>query len=136
MGDSPLDTIIRESVEEALLPSDFARTHIRPTGAVSFLHMSAEKWILPGMYYTYDLRLPSDGSIQPRPNADDGEVESFGLMGAQEVLERLLNGEFKASSALALVDFFVRWGLITPESEARYAEVCMSLRRRSGLPMP
>ncbi|KIJ13912.1 hypothetical protein PAXINDRAFT_163514 [Paxillus involutus ATCC 200175] len=136
LGETPNDTIIRECTEEASLPSNFVKANLRSTGILTFMNRSPSRWILPGIYYLYELRLPSDGSIQPRTNIEDGEVDSFGLMSVDEAMRLLMNGEFKPSSAMALVDFCIRRGVITPESDPRYLDICMALRRPVVLPLP
>ncbi|KAF9221180.1 hypothetical protein BS17DRAFT_786025 [Gyrodon lividus] len=136
LGETPSDTIIRECTEEASLSSSLVEGNLRSTGILTFMNRSPTKWILPGIYYLYELRLPSDGSIQPRTNIEDGEVDSFGLMSIEEIMRLLINGEFKPSSAMALVDFCIRRGVITPESDPRYLDVCMAMRRPVVLPLP
>lgn len=103
---------------------------------LNFMNRSPSRWILPGVYYLYELRLPNDGAIAPRTNAEDGEVDAFQLMDVEEVMQRLLQGQFKPSSAMALVDFCVRRGIITPESDPEYLDVCMAMRRPFVLPLP
>src|SRR6266550_3262185 len=115
LGETPNETIVRECTEEASLPSEFVEKHARCTGMLNYLNRSPSKWILPGIYYLYELPLPNDGSIKPRTNANDGEVDAFQLMDVEEVMQLLLQGQFKPSSAMALVDFCIRRGIITPE---------------------
>ena len=136
MGDTALSTIVRECAEEASLDTTYVRDNVRPVGVLPFPNRSPAGWILPGLYYLYDLRLEPDGSIVPRTNTVDGEVESFRLMGAETVLQNLVEGRFKASSALAMVDFFIRHGFITDVSDSKYADVCRTLKRDIGLPAP
>lgn len=127
---------MRESAEEASLDAKYVRTYVRSVGVLPYPNRSPAGWILPGMYYLYDLPLPSDGSIRPRINAADGEVESFEVMDAQNVLHHLLEGKFKASSALALVDFLIRHGFVTEDTDRRFEHVCMRLRGYFGLAVP
>ena len=91
-------------------------------------------YILPGLYFLYELELPSDLSVLPQPNILDGEVQSFSLMGLQDVLNNLLAGKFKSRSAMALVDWLVRHGYVTEENDSRFAEVCRHLRVDVGMP--
>lgn len=53
-----------------------------------------------------------------------------------EVMTHLHAGEFKPNCGLILVDFLVRHGLVTPENEPDYIELCWRLRRRLGVAMP
>ncbi|PPQ63814.1 hypothetical protein CVT24_009809 [Panaeolus cyanescens] len=134
LGDTPLSTILRESAEEALLDSDYVNEYIRPVGVLPFPNRSPGGWILPGLYHLFDLPLPLDGSIHPRINALDGEVEAFELLEVDEVLKRLLEGRFKSSSALAIVDFLIRHGFVTDETDPRYMEICRALK--PDMPVP
>jgi 8-oxo-dGTP pyrophosphatase MutT (NUDIX family) len=136
VGDSALDTIVREASEEASLDVNFLRQHLLPVGVLPFPYRSPAGWILPGLYYLYELELQPDGTPRPAVNQADGEVERFELMSVSEVLENLVEEKFKPSSALAMVDFLVRHGHITELSEKRYAEVCMTLRQDPLLPVP
>jgi 8-oxo-dGTP pyrophosphatase MutT (NUDIX family) len=136
LGETPNETIVRECTEEASLPSDFVKKRARCTGMLNYLNRSPSKWLLPGIYYLYELRLPNDGTITPCTNAVDGEVDAFRLIDVEEVMQRLLEGQFKPSSAMALIDFCIRRGIITPESEPLYLEICMALRKPVVLPLP
>jgi 8-oxo-dGTP pyrophosphatase MutT (NUDIX family) len=131
-----MDTIVRECTEEASLDSNYVKNNIRPVGVLPFPNRSPTGWILPGLYYLYDLPLPSDNSIRPQVNTTDGEVESFELMDVDTVLRNLIDGVFKPSSALALVDFLIRHGHITEDSDLRFAEVCMALKPEMTWPLP
>ncbi|KAF9482549.1 hypothetical protein BDN70DRAFT_892455 [Pholiota conissans] len=135
LGDSAMETIIRESAEEALLDQEYVQEWIRPVGVLPFPNRSPGGWILPGMYYLFDLPLPADGSIVPRINALDGEVEKFELVEAETVLRYLLEGQFKSSSALAILDFLMRHGYITEETDPRYLDVCRHLKTDIKLPV-
>ena len=105
LGDSAMETIIRESVEEACFDKTYLQEHIQPAGLLPYPNRSSEGWILPGMYYLFEISLPSDGSIYPRINSLDGKVEAFELMEVGHVLQCLLERKFKASSALAYFGF-------------------------------
>ncbi|KAK7470076.1 hypothetical protein VKT23_001517 [Stygiomarasmius scandens] len=132
-GETPLSTIIRESVEEASFDEALVSSSINPAGLLTLHNRNPSGWLLPGVYYLFDLELPEDNSIQPKLTVsaeEGGEVESFELMSAQEVLDNIAAGEFKSSSALALMDFLVRHGLYTSETDEKYVEVCMELRQR------
>lgn len=61
------------------------------------------------MQYVYDLRLPppsQDGAAEmgavPTTNPADGEVESFELMSLEDVVEKMVAGEFKPNCALCV----------------------------------
>jgi len=135
LGDSAMETIVRESAEEALLDHDYVKEFVRPVGAIPFCNRSPGGWILPGMYYLFDLPLPPNGSITPRINALDGEVEKFELLDVQLVLQYLLEGRFKSSSALAIIEFLIRHGYITEDTDPRYLDICRLLKTDIKLPV-
>ena len=135
LGHSAMSIIIRESAEEALLDSDYVQENICPVGVLPFLNRSPKGWPLPGMYYLFDLPLPPDGSITPRINALDGEVQKFELMDIGTVFKSLLEGQFKPSSALAILDFLLRHGYYTNETDPRYLDVCRLLKANINLPV-
>jgi hypothetical protein len=54
----------------------------------------------------------------------------------REVLDCIQRGEFKYNCAVVLIDFFVRHGRITPESDTRFMDLCSRMRRRMPLPGP
>ena len=86
----------------------------------------------PEVEYTFDLPMPS--SLRPEPV--DGEAESFALLPFSDVLQLMRQGEFKPNCALCLLDFFIRKGKVTPESDTRYLELCTRMRRTLSLPAP
>ncbi|KAH9479438.1 hypothetical protein JR316_0008032 [Psilocybe cubensis] len=135
LGESAMDTILHESVEEALLDHDYVKEHIQSVGGLPFPNRSPKGWIIPGMYYLYDLELPPDGSLTPRINALDGEVEAFELLDVQNVLQNLVEGRFKPSSAMAIVDFLIRHGYLTEDTDPRYLDVCRILKTDIKLPV-
>ncbi|RXW23873.1 hypothetical protein EST38_g1985 [Candolleomyces aberdarensis] len=174
LGDTPFDTILRESSEEALLESEYVIKYARSVGTLPFPHRQASSplsnslstypdphrdhapssgpsgsnsydhrlstarnqshYILPGLYFLYDIELPFDQSVLPQTNILDGEVQSFTLMDLEDVLLGLLEGKFKSSSAMAVVDWLIRHGHVTEENDTRFAEVCRHLRVDVGMP--
>lgn len=100
---------------------------------VGTMDVHRSHYILPGLYFLYELELPADRSVMPQPNILDGEVQSFALMELQDVLNNLLDGRFKSSSAMAVVDWLVRHGHVTEENDSRFAEVCRHLRVDVGM---
>lgn len=91
-------------------------------------------------------------SVTPKPN--DDEVDHFQCLSANQVIAEMVNGQFKPNCALMwvnldavqptvlltmfcrIIDFFIRHGLITPEVDSRYNEICRRLRREIAMPGP
>jgi 8-oxo-dGTP pyrophosphatase MutT (NUDIX family) len=135
-SDSPLACILAESHEEASLPASLVRPRIAPAGVVSALNLNPRTGLLHGdVVHVFDLDLSP-----PCPGLDlapgDDEVEEFLLVPVAELRRHMVDGEFKPNVCLVLIDFLVRHGLVTPETEGEgaYVEICSRLRRR--LPMP
>lgn len=86
-GYSALDTLVKESEEEASLPADLVRTHAILAGAVSYFHVRESSagdevgLLQPEVQYVYDMAIPEN--VVPKPN--DDEVETFSLMPLPEV---------------------------------------------------
>jgi 8-oxo-dGTP pyrophosphatase MutT (NUDIX family) len=134
-GESPFESVVRESEEEASLPADLVRKHAKAVGTVTYFHIrdhragGETRLLQPECQYVYDLKLSED--VVPKPS--DDEVESFELKSVDEVKEALRAGEFKPNCALVLLDFFVRHGILTAEDEG-YVEIVSRLHRRLEFP--
>jgi 8-oxo-dGTP pyrophosphatase MutT (NUDIX family) len=145
-GETPKQNIIREAQEEASLPADRVQRNIRAAGVLTYISYEEESLrtkgdenntpsgteasIVPDVIYVYDLEVGAD--VKPVP--EDGEVKEFYLMGVEEVKDALARNEFKTNSAVVMIDFFVRHGIITEENEKDYVEIVMRMHRR--LPFP
>mgnify|MGYP005994043351 CR=1 FL=1 len=79
-GLSVADNLVKECAEEAGLDEALART-ATPTGAVSYT-LDVERGLRDDTLFLYELVLPEDFT----PRNTDGEVESFELMPARDVL--------------------------------------------------
>lgn len=128
---TPLECILAESVEEASLPPDYVTSNVLPVGTITSANRNVKSDLFhPDIIHVYDLKMPVD--MIPVPG--DDEVEEFVLMGAEEVVRRMLNEEFKPNVCCVMIDFLVRHGIITEELED-YEEICIRLRRRLPVPM-
>lgn len=131
-GEMPLECIVREAAEEASLPPDVVRERAVAAGTVSWFGISDERagsevgLMNPGILYVYDLEVGPD--ITFKPVEDD--IQGFNLMGLDEVVHALREGDFKPSCAMVMLDFLIRHGIITAENEARYEEIVSRLHRR------
>jgi len=85
----------------------------------------------PEIEYVYDLPIPTDADAAPfTPKPLDGEVESFELLPVDQVMAKMREGLFQPNCALVLLDFFIRHGYITPDSEPNYMEIMTRLHGR------
>ena len=123
IGLSFRDNLVKECGEEAGIPPDLARRAVS-VGAIAY-RLEAEDGLKPDVQICFDLELPPDFA----PRAIDGEIESFALLQAAEVMRLVRDTSlFKFNCNLVLIDFFVRHGLIGPE-DPDYVAICRGLRR-------
>ncbi|MCH9674255.1 MAG: DUF4743 domain-containing protein [Gammaproteobacteria bacterium] len=123
-GLSLLENLYKECAEEAAIPRAIATAAV-PVGTVEYTHCS-EQNVRPDVLFCFDLELPA--SFVPR-NVD-GEVAQFELWSVERVCDVLQRGQaFKFNSALVVIDFLIRHGVICPD-HPDYAWLCRSLRQR------
>jgi 8-oxo-dGTP pyrophosphatase MutT (NUDIX family) len=137
-GERPLGCLVREAGEEASLPRDLVEKSSTSHGTITYIYIRTAEatgevgLIQPECQYVYDLELPAD--IVPKPN--DREVQEFYLWTVEEVQEHMAKGEFKPNCALLMLDFFIRHGILTPESEKDYDEIKSRIHRKLEFPGP
>jgi hypothetical protein len=85
---------------------------------------------MPDMVHVYDIKLEQE--VVPTPK--DDEVKEFHCMSVPDIQTNLKVGAFKSNSAVVMIDFFIRHGIITPENEEDFTDICMRMHRR--LPFP
>ena len=121
-GLSLMENVIKESAEEADLPRDLAAQAI-PVGAITYC-MENGNGLKPDTLFVYDLELPADFV----PRNTDGELSGFTLMDVDDVAEKVRSTrEFKFNVALVIIDFLIRHGRLTPDSEPGYLDLVAGL---------
>ena len=134
--EGPFECVVREAAEEASLPEKLLREGALSCGVLSYISMRNPQGdgehglISPDLIYVYDLEVGEDVLLKP----GDDEVSEFYLWDVEEVKRGLASGEFKTNSAVVMIDFLTRHGIITPENEQDYAEISARMHRR--LPFP
>lgn len=137
-GEIALECVIREADEEASLPEKLVREKVEAKGTITYFHVRDERaggesgFVQPECQYVYDLEIPEGIECKPK----DGEVESFELWSVEEVQEAMARGDFKPNCALLMLDFFIRWGILTEENEPTYTEIKERLHRDLEFPGP
>lgn len=122
------ESLVKESMEEASIPDNVIRKHVRAVGAISYFFRTSKGWLQPEVEYVYDLRIPSDMDPTPFiPKPHDNEVESFELLPHEAVIKRMRRGSFKPNCALVLIDLFIRLGYLTPDNEPDYTKIITRL---------
>jgi len=135
-GESPFESLVRECAEEASLEEELVRNNVKTCGCVTYFYIRDERaggetrLLQPECEYVYDLELPED--IVPKPG--DNEVEDFYLWTLDEVKVALAKGEFKPNTAVVMLDFFIRHGILTAENEKDYIEIVARMHRRFEFP--
>lgn len=116
------DNLIKECAEEAAVPPELAARAIA-VGAVSY-RCERDEGLRDDVLFVYDLELPA--AFQPVNT--DGELEWFQLWPFADVLARVRDSDdFKFNVALAIIDFAVRHGVLTPD-EPDYQAIVEGLR--------
>ncbi|XP_069192361.1 uncharacterized protein [Procambarus clarkii] len=113
-GLQPFQVMLKEAHEEAGIPEDIAKT-AHAAGTVSFF-TETERGLHANTEFVYDLELPPDFV----PCNNDGEVECFEAVSVEEYVERVTSIKYKLTSVPVGLDFLVRHGLITPDTEPEY----------------
>jgi 8-oxo-dGTP pyrophosphatase MutT (NUDIX family) len=104
------ENLVKECGEEAGLPPELARRAV-PTGTFAYV-ASLPEGLRDDTLFTYELELPEDFA----PRNTDGEVESFRLVPASEVRERLrATDDFKWNVGPCVILFLLRHGVIGPD---------------------
>ncbi|KAL5889973.1 hypothetical protein ACKVWC_005192 [Pyricularia oryzae] len=137
--EDPFECIVREADEEASLPESVVRQGAQSVGTITYIYITDDRtgeagYVYPECQWVYDLELPADGSVVPKPK--DGEVESFRLCTVDEIREDMASGRFKPNCAAVLVDFFIRHGLLTQQNEPHLDEIDRRLHRVISFPGP
>ena len=128
---TPWENLLMEADEEASFPRELIERDARAAGVLTYAGLSSEGmgegYVASDVVYVYDLEVGAE--VVPAPK--DGEVKEFHLMGVAEAREAMARGEFKTNSAVVLVDFFVRHGVLSEETEGReFVEVVQRMHRR------
>lgn len=118
------ENMVKEADEEAAIPHELAQ-RILPVGTISYM-METEAGLKLDTMFNFDLELPADFA----PVNNDGEVESFMLMPLAEVAAIVRESfEFKFNCNLVIIDFLIRHGYLTPDSESDYSAICTGLQK-------
>jgi len=117
------ENLIKECHEEAGIGQVLAEKAIS-VGGISFCCKQPDG-IINEFQFIYDLEVPADFT----PQNADGEVDAFYLWSAEQVMETVYNtNAFVFDSALVLIDFLIRHGVIYP-NHPEYSALVLGLRR-------
>ena len=118
------ENLRKECMEEASVPAEWA-ARAQPVGALSYCK-ETPVGLKPDTLYCYDLELPDDFI----PRNSDGEVAEFMRLPVEAVVTLVRDSDdFKLNCNLVLIDFFIRHGILNPESPG-YLELSLGLREK------
>ncbi len=132
-GGQPVGLTLRENAakeafEEAGVPLEYSRTHLKAVGMVSYC-LETKMGLRPDLIYCFDLVLPPDFT----PQNQDGEVAAFFNHSLEEIADIVREQpRFKFNSALVVIDCLIRRGLIEADAPD-YAELVYGLRYRPAI---
>jgi len=123
-GLSLFDNLLKEAAEEADIPAALAGRAV-PVGAITYC-CAGERGLKPDTLFCYDLELSEDFV----PVNTDGELTGFTLWPAEDVLASVRDtDDFKFNVNLVILDFAIRHGLLTPDTEPDYEALVLGLRQ-------
>ena len=119
-----MENLAKEAAEEADIPAPLAET-ARPVGLISYVAQES-KGLRPDVMFCFDLDVPEDFV----PRNTDGEIDHFALIKAEEVAAIVRDtDQFKPNVNLVIIDFLIRHGILTPDSEPDYISLVRGLRQ-------
>lgn len=130
-GEQPFECLIREAAEEASFPPDLTSKNAVACGTINYLNLTDERsggeigCFSPEVQFIYEMKVSTD--VVPIPG--DNEAEEITLMDIPRLKEALANGDFTPANGCVVLDFFIRHGLVTFESEPHYIEIASRLHR-------
>ncbi|KAH7357003.1 thiamine pyrophosphokinase-related protein [Rhexocercosporidium sp. MPI-PUGE-AT-0058] len=130
VGVEPFECLVKEAAEEASLPEDLTRRCARSVGCVSEFCVKGDGQLEPSIKFVYDMEI--EEGVQPHPG--DSEVQEFSLMTIEEVKASIVGGMYKPMSAMVILDFLVRHGILNLGNEKDFAEIVARTHRL--LPFP
>ena len=122
VGLSLTENLIKECDEEAKIPASIVSLAIA-TGIVSYCFESP-LGLKADTLFCYDLAVPEDFT----PENQDGEISGFQLMPLEEALSIVRETtDFKFNVSLVILDFAIRHGVISPDTEPDYEDILSGL---------
>jgi hypothetical protein len=113
-----LENLVKECHEEAGIPPELAR-QAKAIGYIAYWQQTGAQ-LKPDLMTCFELELPESFT----PHANDGEVEAFELWPVRRVFETVRDTfDFKYNCNLALIDFFVRHGMLAADDPHFFATI-------------
>jgi hypothetical protein len=121
-GLSLMGNLVKECAEEASLPEALART-AKPASNITYCFDAPEGLKVDNLF-CFDLEMPADVT----PKNADGEFAGYQLLHIDEVLADVRDTDrYKFNVNLVIMDFAIRHGIISPDSEQDYERIVSGL---------
>ncbi|EPS36584.1 hypothetical protein H072_9849 [Dactylellina haptotyla CBS 200.50] len=128
-GEKPIDTVIRESREEANLSEEYTRSHAKFIRMVTYSPeniLNLKGGVMHHRLFVYEIEL--ENGVVPTP--DGQEVENYNLYTLDEVKRLMLDNEFMPILKMTWTALFIHHGVIIPENEPHFDEINARLSRK------
>ncbi|MBL8643945.1 MAG: DUF4743 domain-containing protein [Rhodospirillaceae bacterium] len=124
-GLSLTDNLVKECAEEASLPEALART-AKPVGSITY-SFDAPEGLKVDNLFCFDLEMPEGMT----PKNSDGEFAGYQLLPVEEVLAGVRDtNRYKFNVNLVILDFAIRHGIVSPETEPDYERIVSGLHEK------
>ncbi|XP_072181593.1 uncharacterized protein [Diadema setosum] len=110
------ECMMKECEEEASIPREVSEKAVS-VGTISYF-FEDERGLFPETQFIFDLEL----SPEFEPKVCDGEVSEFFLWPVEKVKKEIASDQFKPNCGLVNLDFLLRHGYITPDTEPHYID--------------
>lgn len=122
-GLSITENLIKECGEEADMSEVLAR-QAQPVGAITYRTAKQPQGLRWDTLFCFDLLLDEDFT----PRNTDGELQGFELLPIADVIALVRDtDDFKFNCSLVIIDFLIRWGYITPDTDDEYLDLIKAL---------
>uniref|UniRef100_A0A2P2I1I7 Nudix hydrolase 20, chloroplastic-like n=1 Tax=Hirondellea gigas TaxID=1518452 RepID=A0A2P2I1I7_9CRUS len=101
------EVLYKEAAEEASIPSQLV-DRAQSAGTVSFF-AETERGLHANTEYVFEIELPP--SFEPQNS--DGEVQGFVFVEVKDIMDYLLDSNYKLTSTPILIDFLIRHGVVS-----------------------
>ncbi|KAF4470694.1 hypothetical protein FALBO_2408 [Fusarium albosuccineum] len=131
-NEKPIECMVRKIAAEASLSAEYSNANIVSCGTISY-QMSITSTGNPGCQHitSYLYEMEFKAGVVPRPGND--EVGTFTLMTREDVMTALTDGHFVANRAMVWLAYFIRHGILTPENEPDFLEICQRLHKKHDM---
>ncbi|KAK4221552.1 NUDIX hydrolase domain-like protein [Podospora fimiseda] len=134
-AETPLEGMVREAWEEVGLPKEWMMQRAKKVGENSFQLCRTEigeDGCQMQVQHLFEVDLSGGEVVPDVKKAMTEECEEVRLVGVGEVKRMMRDGEMKPGAAMVILDWMIRWGYVSEETEGRegFEEIKRRLKRR------